>query len=39
MAQEERMKELEEEHKGELEETMAENEEAIRGSEDLFEED
>jgi hypothetical protein len=38
MAHEERMKELEEKHEGELEETLAENEEAIRGFEDLFEE-
>jgi hypothetical protein len=39
MAEEERMKELEEKHEGELEETLAENEEAIRGFEDIFGED
>jgi hypothetical protein len=39
MAQEERMKELEEKHDGELEETLGENEEAIRGFEDIFGED
>jgi hypothetical protein len=39
MAQEERMKELEEKHEGELEETLAENEEAIRDLEHLFAEE